>query len=680
MNSKLLLKIDRGLAEKGFRSILYLAILSIVCLVISIIIWGCSFCGCFYSHQAAAGNSYQFNGPLDGAFYSLFTSGGQNLFPGNHAAGAFITVLGILIIALITSALTNLIEKRAEGYLTGETAYRLKDHIVILGANDIVYSIINQKFNDKANQYILIQTSKDVKRTRNEVFSFLDDGIDKKRIVFIYGDRTSPGDIKRLNLTEASEIFIIGDTREGEAHDSYRDAYNMDSVNEIAKVLNRGCHDRKIDCHVLFEYQTTSSAFQFAELSDEIKRNIVFKPFNFYEMWAAKILTGGKANCKYEFLDQTKDGNYINESSEETVHLIIVGMSKMGIALAIEAAHMLHFPNFVKDPAKKTRITFIDENADEEKDFFMGRFKELFRLSRHRFADANAGGNNPLSCETAPWNEPEEDWLDIEWEFIKGRVEQNCVQNFIAEASGCPNRIVTISVCLPMAHQAIAAAMYLPDCIYKNCLQILTYQKLSSYMVGCIAGPHCPENSSYRYNKLRPFGMIDEGYDENLDDDTAAMMVAYVYDSYYDYGSCDVELKNFNKETYREAWNSRTVWERWSSTFNANSIGVKLRSANDVNIMAAVEHNRWNIEKLLTGFRALNAEESRKIAEYKKDNPEKWNDYRKQLKKWPERAHLDLCSNEKLPEVDPEIVHFDFDLSRAVPFIFKLNNQLSDNK
>ena len=686
------LKRDRALAAKGYRQLLIPAISASVCFIIACVIWLAD-SKWIFSRNATITGDYKINNIWDGAFYSLFANGGQNLFPGNHLCGLFITILGVLVVALITSVITNMFEKMAEGYLNGETAYKLKNHIVIMGANDVIYSIISQKYKEK--QFILIQTSKDVKQTRNEVFSFLSDKIKQKYIVFIYGDRTSPADIKKLNLAQASEIFIIGDTREGEEHESYRDAYNMDSVNAVAKELNNDSSDRHIDCHVLFEYQTTFSAFQFAELSEDIKKHIVFRPFNFHEMWAQKVLLGGNSSsdggaCSYKFLDETKVGTFISEHSEDTVHLIIIGMSKMGVSLAIEAAHMLHFPNFVKDPKKKTRITFIDENADKEKDFFTGRFKELFRLSTYRYAEADAVEDSSLSLNDAPWITPAEDWLDIEWEFIKGRVEQGCVQNYIADAAQCPNRAVTVAICLPMSHQAIAAALYLPDSVYKNCLQILTYQRLSSYIVNNIAGAYSEKEVEYRYAKLRPFGMIDEGYDSRLDDETRAMMVSYVYDSFYTHGACDVEFSHYSKEEYKKIWISKkSVSDRWSSIFNANTIDLKLRSVGckpsageddirlkvsaNLDIMAAVEHNRWNIEKLLTGYRALTKEEQESISKLRKDglkdNFKRWSDYRGTLKNWPEKAHLDLCSNEKLAVVDPDICHFDVDLSKAIPNI-----------
>ena len=668
-------------------------IFAVIVFAITFLIWFGLNKWCICISEMITGE-YEVTNIFDGAFYALFTNGGQNLFPGNHVLGAIGTVLGILVLALVTSALTNFIEKRAEGYLTGETAYRLKNHIVILGANDVIYSIINQCY--KEGQFILIQTSKDVKQTRREVFSFLRDDIKRNDIVFIYGDRTSAKDISRLSLPRASEIFIIGDSNEGNDHDSYRDAYNMDSVNALAKVLNASECVGRIPCHVLFEYQTTFSAFQFVDLSDTIKTHIEFKPFNFHEMWAQKVLVSGKAGydssrntyiSSYRFLDEKKDGSFISESSEETVHLIIVGMSKMGIGLAIEAAHTLHFPNFVRDQSKRTRITFIDENADKEKDFFTGRFKELFRLSRYRYAEADAD----TDLDAAPWIEPEEDWLDIEWEFIKGRVEQKEIQDYIATAAKCPTHIVTVAVCLPLSHQAIAAALYLPESVYEDCLQILTYQKLSGDIVRNIAG-EAAQNEKFRYSKLHPFGMIEDGYDQDLDDDQRAKMVSYVYDSFYTLGYCDVAFKDYNPEDYQTRWLNQKegVSKRLSSKFNANSISLKLRSIGysegmskeqltelvekNLNSMAFVEHNRWNLEKLLTGFRALTSKESAYMDELRASkNSDKWGKERGKLKNWPTRAHIDLCSNEKLALVDPDICHFDADLSLAIPNIVFMN-------
>ena len=58
----------------------------------------------------------------------------------------------------------------------------------------------------------------------------------------------------------------------------------------------------------------------------------------------------------------------------------------MGTALATQAALITHLPNYEKDNQKKLRstITFIDDNAIKEAEFFMGRFGVMFELCRHK--------------------------------------------------------------------------------------------------------------------------------------------------------------------------------------------------------------------------------------------------------------------------------------------------------
>ena len=128
----------------------------------------------------------------------------------------------------------------------------------------------------------------------------------------------------------------------------------------------------------------------------------------------------------------------------------------MGVAMAVEAAHLAHFPNF-ETRGKRTKITFIDKNAQQEKDFFMGRFKDLFAVSKWT---ADGLVHNPQNVEHLGG-----DFLDIEWEFITGGIEQPEVQNHILEATKSGAKI-TIAICHSQSNAAHAAALYLDKKIY----------------------------------------------------------------------------------------------------------------------------------------------------------------------------------------------------------------------
>ena len=811
------LRRDRRLAEGGMWSLLRVIIPCIVStLIVGLIL--CHVYGsiCMYKLEKMpdyANSSFHPKNVFDAAYYLLFTNGGQNLYDnGGHLLGATITTLGIVLIAFLTSALTSRSERKAQRFIDGESWYRMKNHIVIFGASDFLYSIIaektgkndnNKSFKDDDNQqkgkkqekYLIVTTQK-VADVRREVFSFLEKGTDKDDFVFIFGDRTSKLDISRLSLEKAKEVYIIGDSKESDDIESYRDSNNMDCVIEIGYYLKdnplisktairtktveeEGCKavieelvpDKKhkpLPCHVMFEYQTSFAAFQFCEIPKEVKEYIKFMPFNYYDLWARKVIVAGHAdNVNYSFLDTIQSGDennpntYIGEGSDQTVHLIILGMTKMGIAIALQAAHICHFPNFKSDnenkDRKRTRITFIDSNADIEKDYLKGRFSCMMSETRTRYLDFMKPGdysawtnNNDFN-----WNGDKNGWYDIEWDFIKGRIESDEIQDYITKSTEDKQHIVTIAVCLPKSHQSIAAAMYLPESVYTNCLQVLVYQRRSGTIVNRLRVTDVQKDETARYTKIFPFGMMDTGYDSSLEDDTRAKLVSYIYDSGYAYNGeyyvketkdkdgniskqikaqvwdgCDIKLERYfahdfkadspsnteaitatdNQSTvlyrnyprsedssgYDFKWQEKFVMDKMSSAFNANSIATKLRgigldehtcnsplSDQQIETLKRVEHNRWNIEKMLTGFRSLNEEEmdnmttlwksfndDKNTDEKREADKELWKTERKKKKGWPSRAHLDICSVEELVKREKkEIIKMDENLSSSIPYI-----------
>lgn len=80
-------------------------------------------------------------------------------------------------------------------------------------------------------------------------------------------------------------------------------------------------------------------------------------------------------------------GNGIGPDDPRLVHLVFVGTTNFAVAFAMEAAHVLHFPNFIKNKNLKTRITFIDLNADKEKDEFITRNRHFFEVQSYRYQD-----------------------------------------------------------------------------------------------------------------------------------------------------------------------------------------------------------------------------------------------------------------------------------------------------
>ena len=445
---------------------------------------------------------------------------------------AIIAILGMVLLnGLLVSSIIDWVDKRKDKWINGEVYYKngLKPEYVIIGGNDIVIGIVKYLLNKiESSNYILIQTSRDIESFRRNLFSSINEK-QQKKIVIYYGNRDSQRDIDKFNLKNTKEIFVIGEDTRTDDIESYHDTINMECLKLISnKISNIKTFNKnnKLVCRVMFEYQTT---FNILQVTDIDGTKIKFIPFNYYEMWTQDVLIckelENKDKCKYLPLEGFEGIKL--EDKDSFVHLVIVGMSRMGVAMAIEAAHLAHYPNFDKYK-KRTRITFIDANMQNEKHFFMGRFKELFSISRYRdvLNDKKSESNRLYyDFENYPWKDPLKesdfyshlgtDFIDIEWEFLNGSIVDPEIQDYLTDAANENGAKLTIAICLPENSKAIAAAAYLPDNVYKssNTLQILVYQRLNDELLKQIN-----ENNTRYQRKLKAFGMASECYDPSLID------------------------------------------------------------------------------------------------------------------------------------------------------------------
>ena len=716
------------------------------------------------------GNLYEQTDSLTTDIYSRQTS--PNLYwttyyhfidPGNEhmtttKAGrvwaALIGILGVFLLnGLLVSSMMGWIDSRKEKWLKGEVKYKKfldrNCHYVIIGGNDMVEGIVRQILPD--GNYILILTSRDVESFRRELFSNLTEH-EQNRIIIYYGNRTSKEDISELGLGNVKEVYLLGEEVRNDDIESYHDTINMQCLRLISeelavydKYVQNADSDNRLVCRIMFEYQSSFNLFQVTDIdADKIK----FLPFNYYEKWAQNVLIcrniGDAEDTKYQPLEGLQG---IKSKDETYVHLIVVGMTRMGVAMGIEAAHLAHYPNY-ESKNVRTRITFIDDNAAEEKDFFMGRFKELFSLSHWSYGDIE---NGKLKMEHHSKHLANThlggDFLDVEWEFINGSVEMPAIQKYIADSTSEKNARVTIAVCIPENNRAIAAATYLPQSVYQSdsTLQILVYQRLNDELLRQLNecnGRYC--------GKLRAFGMakdcydavlvgisefiepyISEAYDsyswnmllaryrgKGLIDEDYAKLTGWMYnaksndpgeqkrnaalrdrcDKWMGEGHAESDLKAFVKHLKAEfcvevkpanptpGGKSKSA-AMWSNHYNIYTMWSKFRcvttadghrfnplneefDALDSEMMAElgkVEHNRWVMEQLLLRFRPL--DESEQAQAMVKDMYAS-SDVKTFYKK-KKNGHLDICSNERLNEIDFNIAELDKELIAVLPSAYK---------
>lgn len=637
---------------------------------------------------------------------------------------------------LLVSTILNWTTSRYEKWDNGDIRYPLSSlpknrFAVVIGSNEVAVTVIKELLQQppkheqrldylhkQENDYVILQTSAEVSEVREQLSAQLtDDELD--RVICYNALRTSRKEIEQLYLPYATCIYILGESTIGLNAETGHDALNMSCLNLIARQLlvhkkSLGDKYEKKTCRVMFDYHTTYSVFQFSDVASEVRETMVFTPFNIYESWARKVMVENQASNHGYTIQYTPLDGYdgIRAEDDKYVHLVIIGMSKMGVAMAEQALYQAHYLNYAK---RRTRITFIDSVADKKMAFFKGRHATLFELMRHRFVDGECGldvpWTDPMLAADCPWKHLSDDgsnFIDTEVEFIKGDVESDIVRTYLRNVAADPASKLTLAVCLSRTHQAIAASLYLPIEIYEsNQLQdIWIYQREVVDMVGNLTDESVAI-SSIRYKKLRPFGMLDV---ENLGSQTAyfkALLVNTAYDVLYNNHPWPKDMGDPTDEGFKyacQSWNQLMVNKKWSNYFFADTMYQKLRGAyadrtrlliggynddmykrpswqtemeeaiaNNLQAMAFAEHNRWNMEQLLMGYSPCQKADDDLLQTLVRDEQtEEQYQTKKALKLSAAKVHPNICDYEHLSLIDPNAKEYDIQLIYAIPRILML--------
>ena len=606
-----LLGFDRSFSKGLVSQLVWLA--SIMCIVF-IVLAGISYVGEMYVEDGSRDNRF-----LD-ILLVLIDPG-----VGSEAMSSTLTIvcslLGLTVFGgMLISVICNVLERRVESYTKGEAKYKISDHVVILGFNRSIPSLINHiltKYQEE-DPYVLIMCNRDVEERRDWLLANIPNHYEDN-IVFMNGVRNTTDDIDRLRLKYGvKEIYILGEEDEP-AHD----AISMECARNIAQKLNEDGINDKIKCHVQLDSQVMFSALQKAEIDKTIKERLIFLPFNFNEIWAQKALAT-IPNKEYKSLD----GAGITEGCNKNVHFIIVGVNPLSCSLAINAAQILHFPNY-KEGVFETcsTITFIDSEAMLKGQEFRSRYRNLFDLARWREVDENQCMDtdsywiDPVADENSdspykylgPTN-----FMDIQWEFVKGNVFDKHVQKYIESIVNRKDTITTIALCEEESDKNASICMALSEVTRLKANEILVRQNDSDIVIETL-------RKTYSFENIRAFGMMNECYSENLISDKYGKLVNAWYGDYSTGQRVEVDIRN--AETVEVLWDKCTTLNRWSSIYSANMLFYKIRSiglnvstdldnrltkeqisnaiATHMSDLVRVEHNRWNTEKLILGFRPL---------------------------------------------------------------------------
>lgn len=723
---------DRGLSKNVFVQFMALIVLVIILLVIFYV----PILACCRTNLQEYCNKIGINEFILPFCLLIDPNVFSNLYMENYWVGltiiifcSLIFLLGIVIFnGAMVGIITNFIERRVANHKAGLIHYLKSGHYIIMGWDEMVPSIILDIFEKDKDAYILLLSA-----AKSEVLhEKLRKVFDKKRLMHIiinYGHRTSKDYYKDIHLESAAKVFIAG-LRTLTSHD----AINVECVDSICTYLEQPeikSHPTSITC--VFEDLDTYAAFKTTEIFTRVKNlNIDFVPYNFYAGWAKQVFVRqyytdkDRLGVKIEYPSVYGTFNTKGENEPRYVHLVFVGTTNFAVAFAMEAAHVLHFPN---GNNVKTRITFIDKNADTEKDEFIIRNRHFFEVQSYFYCDLSKSKEYTPEPECGSlyftrqrgYKPTDANFLDVEFEFIKGDVFSPNVQDIICQWAQEHNDKQYFSLFLATSNQRhnFVLGMNMPDAVYDNEVPIFIRQDHSDNFVSNLreaseSDRSNPQKNTYayleegktnptikvaggRYAHIYPFGMNETAYSEDDDSLKNAKLINHLYNLYFAKSPDESFQSILEKESMSEhsmwknannEWQSLSVASKWSNLYNAYTLGIKqsvLRSMrnltpkdtshdydplndNEIEVIARMEHNRWNVEKLLMGYRKAHKNEDKYNQEESTKKILKQNKYR--------YIHHDI---RPFGQLEDGIDNLDREFSRCIPWITKMTENSNDS-
>ena len=482
----------------------------------------------------------------------------------------FINLIGVVLVGgFLISVLTNIISGWGEAYNNGSARFRFRGHLLFLGSENSMASTIAGVASRPENlkRKVVVLSRQDASALREQLFAELDEQV-SDRVVVLQGEITKQEQLLSVYIADASTVYIMG-----EADDAGHDVHVLECLNEIKHVLPK--REQLLDCYLLcYNFSTLRLVQMQTEKQSEAGVDLVV--INSMESLAQKVFV----------TNMSIDRNQLSYDSECYAHLVIVGMTQMAYALSTTAAHVAHYPNFLRDNRLKTRITFIAENIQQEADFFRGHFDSVFEMSHWKQYELRedklvaVAENNELS---------KGDFLDVEWEFVSAGVETSAVRDYLSTAANDKKRVLTIAMAGNNGFDNLAAAMYLPDEVLASDTPILIYQPEGNATVEWM-------RKSKMFEHFCPFGMGGNCYDDSFQTRLSwAKETNMTYEQTYG---------NPAGRTRNQLWTGLRPAAQFSNIYHANyAIATLHRMPQEY--MAPLEHNRWNMEKLLVGFRAI---------------------------------------------------------------------------
>lgn len=594
--------------------------------------------------------------------------GASNLPPGGEGKLVFPLwwqTIAFLLGAVFFSGVTitfvgNWLSNRQKAYRNGTVRYSFfENHLLFLGSSRIILPMLKMIGEDEKLrcQYIVVLTADDIKRVRIDINRTLTSNKQKSmRITVLSGDHFDEDTLKSVCAGMAQKLYIIGDHLSGSEHDSENVAC-WEAVRSL-------CSNRtKVPCVLYFSRTSSTQLFYHRNKTEE--KHLDTTVLNFLETVAQRVLVhnGTEKNNIYPRLDR----NGIGPEDNRKVHLVVTGATSASYAIATTAAHLCHFPNSINPitfdiiPSRRTKITFIAPKIKEEMSFITGHLLPLFRMSHYTYVSKT---DSVVNEEPNSLDDRFGDFLDIEWEFIDGSTADLWVikrlKDYYNDSIEKKNTFLTMAFCEMDADRNIAAATYLPsefhkivfddkgNVDYEQTIPLFVFQPKNERLV------HNANKETAYYRNMFSFGSQHESYDSSIRQHIEeGKFINHIYCKGDDY-----QYRTTNKEKLDYEWSKLSFLDQKSNIYCANHIGMKLRSMGMgsktllrgeriperyVELMSVVEHNRWNMEKLLMGYEPMERSKRLELKNYEKTHGNLTNEDKKEIKDLKTKHYIHNC-------------------------------------
>ena len=473
----------------------------------------------------------------------------------------FATLIGIFLFStLFISVVSNIFDNVSESAKNGAMRYRIKNHILILGANHQLLPMLHALEKEPLKQDIVIMTKNNVEKLNAEIASRFAGSPFMNKIVLYHGAWDTLDELKTALPQWAEKIYILGDG----GTDS--DSTNIRCCNLLKHICETA--NKEIFCYLIMENGSSFDLFMKSEKSistDKLKIDIV----NSREYAAEQVLAGDR------FLP------VIKADDPRHSHFVVLGTGGIAKAIAFTVANNSHYPK-LNGAIRHTRISIIGSGMRTWMDNLVASRPGLFQRARYTYIAPDGTEERHL---------PKNDFLDVEWEFIDMSDTSPLARKMIESwAADHEHQALSMAICHSLQAERVASLMHLPPIVYDKLHPTPICIYLESDAEIAISAME-----SGAYGIIKPFGPAMGNSNDPLFKERSkrGILVNAVY---------NVGRKGMSNYDLSSAWYNGTEADKFASTYCANALDFRWANFDplgDREPIYEAEYRRWVMTKLL---------------------------------------------------------------------------------